>query len=138
MKLGGGAGNEEENDQNEDENEKEDIKNIMFSINANLMNPTISSKSITRGYHVTKDNIKKPLAYFKICNYCGSNENICECSNFLSKTKIIQNSPIENYNKNEKSDFIDENFCYFYKKKPPLQQDVLQDLKERKNFSLYQ
>ena len=141
MKFGGGEDNEEnEEPEPENENEKEDMKNIIFSIKSPSLDSKFTGKKTNRGYQTTKNNIKKPLSYFKICNFCGQNENICDCSLLLKgeskhkeehsqKSFIIQNIDIE---------YKEKLTYYKYKPLPPKMTEILKNIKDLQNYSTYQ
>jgi len=132
-----GFNDDEDNENFNDENEKDDIKNIMGSLKHN--NPIgsfLKGGKSKRGYHTTKNNIKKPLKYFKVCDFCGRNENICNCAELFKMKKNIQN--VESSLKISEEHYSEIVTHYFYKKKPPTVSEVKQNLQELKNYSIYQ
>jgi len=138
--------NENENDDddenhNDDENEKEDMKNILLTLKSPIESKMQGKK--TRGYFTTKNNIKKPLTYFKICNFCGKQANLCEClqilngqTNFKKDQMIIEETDMNNNNEDLK--YMETYHIYKYQKKAPSIKEVFQNLKESKIFSVYQ
>ena len=94
MKQGAGEKEEDDDDnQNNDEDEKEDMKNILSTLKSPVESKVHGKK--TRGYFTTKNNIKKPLTYFKICEFCGKKANICECQLILKGMKKTENDKMD-------------------------------------------
>lgn len=128
-----GSDDSEDDDGN---NEKEDIKNIMETRNINelLQYSEKEKETNSRGYKISKKNLNKPVARFKICDYCNKFLTYCKC-----QEKIIEEQKMEliDENNNLKPEPINPNL-YKYKKLPPSLYSIKTDLKESKKMTLYQ
>lgn len=128
-----GSDDSEDDDGN---NEKEDIKNIMETRNINelLQYSEKEKETNSRGYKISKKNLNKPVARFKICDYCNKFLTYCKC-----QEKIIEEQKMEliDENNNLKPEPINPNL-YKYKKLPPSLDSIKTDLKESKKMTLYQ
>lgn len=135
MKLEGHDEEDEENDKNYYEIEREDLRSILFS----SKNPTKGNSNVKKkihSYHTTKNNIKKPLAYFKVCDFCRKKENICDCLQLLRGKTVQQTDQISTIP--QKKTYF-ENLIYLqYKPKPPSFIDVKENLQKTQCYSLYQ
>ena len=90
----------------------------------------------SRGYKISKKNLNKPVARFKICDYCNKFLTYCKCQEqTIEEQKTELND--ENNNFHLKPEYIKSNI-YEYKKKPPNLESIKIDLKENKKMTLYQ
>lgn len=129
----------DDSEEDDGTNEKEDIKNIMETtrnVNEFLQYSEKEKETNSRGYKISKKNLNKPVARFKICDYCNKFLTYCKC-----QEKIIEEQKAElndeNNNFHIKPMEINQRI-YQYIKKPPNLNTVKIDLEENKKTTLYQ